>query len=121
MPTITFRVTGVNTANNTVTMTLNGNPATGDLTVDIGTVIQWNLTRNVDNILITQSSGPGNTNIWSSVPAPFPLPTSRNWQGTIGNAGNIGESYTITGTAGGTTVSHDPRISVNPPNLEDVV
>ncbi|WP_019670770.1 hypothetical protein [Eudoraea adriatica] len=108
MPTVTIQVTDC--SENTVTMNNNGNA-----TANHGDFVLWNVTgAKIESITITQVSGAGETQIWSSLPAPFPNSDSKNWRGTIGNVGSVHEDYTITAHCDGQIISHDPRISVNP-------
>ncbi|MEN8798802.1 MAG: hypothetical protein ABF293_06110 [Flavobacteriaceae bacterium] len=103
-------ITVNNCSNGTITMTNNGNA-----TVETGDFVLWNVTGNtINSIAIYQVTGAGESNIWSSLPAPFPNTTSKNWRGTIGDTGDIHEDYTINAVCNGKTLSHDPRISVNP-------
>mgnify|MGYP001069789819 CR=1 FL=1 len=101
-------------ASGNVTLSGNGNatsPPNGD--------VQWNVTGNsIQDITITPiiQPGQGESNIWSTAPRPFPLPTSKNWQGTV-NSSDGNEYYSLGYTkSDGSTGSIDPKITVSAGN-----
>ena len=94
----------------------------GNATVNANDYVQWNKTGNtLTSFSIAQVSGTGESQIWQSLPAPYPNANSSNWRGQIGNVGSVYEDYTITCVCGSNKVSHDPRISVNPKTKKDAV
>lgn len=116
MATVTLNVSGCST--NACVVSNNGNT-----TANVLDYVQWNNTGG--NTLTINSITPNlgsDTSIWGDTPpAPYPNANSRNWRGQVQAYGDGGENYTISCTCSSNTVSHDPRISVNPINKEDAV
>lgn len=99
-------VTGI--SNKTVTLSPHG----GDITVNTGESVQFNIGANSGVASIDKFEDNSTNNIFSTVPN-----SGNQWIGVISDsAAGTFEKYTIYATANGSNkpVSHDPQITVNP-------
>jgi hypothetical protein len=115
-----IRITGSDTSTGNLTLQdSNGNSAT-NFNAQRGHVITWEIQQGSGVSALTgfaQKSVNGNTNVFSSYPAP--VANSSNWQGTVDPNLNSTNSYTDTyeinwQDAQGNSYTYDPAIMVNP-------
>jgi hypothetical protein len=88
-------------------------PHNGDVTVNAGEYIQWNINPNSNVQSISTFTDNSSVNIFSSLPS-----SANNWKGQVSSSDSVkgkDENYTIIVVQKGSNQSfpHDPKITVN--------
>ena len=102
----TFNVSTDSSGN--VTISDNGNAS-----VNKKSKVKWNVTGDLDSIVIRPFIQEGQIDIWEEAPAPHPHESSKNWRGTVGDSAGDEYYYVDWVKKDGTSGIIDPIITVN--------